>query len=194
MPEGDLMTARLSRLAHARATLVLGLPLIGSHVAQMALHVTDTVMLGWYGVEPLAAGVLGASSFFLMFMLGSGFAHAVMPLVAAAMGRGDETQVRRDTRMGLWLSILFGIAVYPVFWFSGTILLALGQDPAVSAMAEDYLRIIGLGMVPALMVMALKSWLAALERTQVVLWLTVAGVAVNAALNWALQKVRRSGG
>lgn len=186
MPQGDLMTARLSPLAHARATLVLGLPLIGSHVAQMALHVTDTVMLGWYGVEPLAAGVLGASSFFLMFMLGSGFAHAVMPLVAAAMGRGDETQVRRDTRMGLWLSILFGIAVYPVFWFSGAILLALGQDPTVSAMAEGYLRIVGLGMVPALMVMALKSWLAALERTQVVLWLTVAGVAVNAALNWAL--------
>jgi MATE family multidrug resistance protein len=180
------MSARLTPFAHARATLVLGLPLIGSHVAQMALHVTDTVMLGWYGVEPLAAGVLGASSFFLMFMLGSGFAHAVMPLVAAAMGRGDETQVRRDTRMGLWLSIIFGIAVYPVFWFSGAILLALGQDPTVSAMAEDYLRIIGLGMVPALMVMAMKSWLAALERTQVVLWLTVAGVAVNAALNWAL--------
>jgi multidrug resistance protein, MATE family len=180
------MSARLTPFAHARATLVLGLPLIGSHVAQMALHVTDTVMLGWYGVEPLAAGVLGASSFFLMFMLGSGFAHAVMPLVAASMGRGDETQVRRDTRMGLWLSIIFGIAVYPVFWFSGTILLALGQDPTVSAMAEAYLRIIGLGMVPALMVMAMKSWLAALERTQVVLWLTVAGVVVNAALNWAL--------
>lgn len=180
------MPARLSPLTHARALLVLGLPLIGSHVAQMALHVTDTVMLGWYGVEPLAAGVLGASTFFLLFMLGSGFAHAVMPLVATAMGAGDETRVRRDTRMGVWLSIGFGLVIYPVFWFSEALLLALGQDPVVSAMAQEYLRIAGFGMVPALMVMALKNWLAALEHTRVVLVVTLAGVAVNAGMNWAL--------
>lgn len=180
------MSARIPPLTHARALLTLGLPLIGSHVAQMALHVTDTVMLGWYGVEPLAAGVLGASTFFLLFMLGSGFAHAVMPLVAAAMGAGDETRVRRDTRMGLWLSIGFGLVIYPVFWFSGPLLLALGQDPGLSAMAQDYLRIAGFGMVPALMVMTLKNWLAALEHTRVVLVMTLAGVAANAALNWAL--------
>ena len=180
------MSARIPSLTHARALLTLGLPLIGSHVAQMALHVTDTVMLGWYGVEPLAAGVLGASTFFLLFMLGSGFAHAVMPLVAAAMGAGDETRVRRDTRMGLWLSIAFGVAIFPVFWFSGSLLLALGQDPVLSAMAQDYLRVAGLGMVPALMVMTLKNWLAALEHTRVVLVMTLAGVAANAAINWAL--------
>eukprot|EP01031_Cornospumella_fuschlensis_P028898 gene28898-34873_t len=112
---------------HARATLTLGLPLIGSHVAQFVLHLTDTVMLGWYGVLPLAAGVLGASSFFTIFVLGSGFAKAVMPMVASANSQGDERQVRRVARMGLWLSILFSVLTYPVFWWSGTILLALGQ-------------------------------------------------------------------
>jgi Na+-driven multidrug efflux pump len=39
----------------------------------------------------------------------------------------------------------------------GALLLALGQEPEVAAMAQEYLRIAGLGMVPALMVMALKS-------------------------------------
>ena len=103
------MTQRLTYSAHARAILALGLPLIGSHLAQMALHVTDTVLLGWYGVNELAAVVLATSTFFVIFILGSGFAQAVMPLVATALGRGDETQVRRDTRMGLWLSIMFGV-------------------------------------------------------------------------------------
>ena len=180
------MATTLTPRAHARATLTLGLPLIGSHVAQMSLHVTDTVMLGWYSVEALAAGVLGASTFFILFILGSGFAQAVMPMVAAAMGRGDETQVRRDTRMGMWLSIAFGIAIYPVFWLSEPLLLALRQDPHLSELARDYLRIAGLGMVPAILIMMLKSYLAALERTQVVLWVTVAAVGVNIAVNWAL--------
>ncbi len=180
------MSTPLTYPAHARATLVLGLPLVGSHLAQMALHVTDTVMLGWYGVVELASVVLGASSFFVVFVLGSGFAKAVMPMVAAALGRGDEVQVRRATRMGLWLSIGFGILIYPVFWWSGPILLALGQAPEVAALAQDYMRIAGLGMVPAVAVMVLSSYLSALARTQVVLWTTVAAVFVNIAVNWAL--------
>ncbi|WP_149589449.1 MATE family efflux transporter [Tabrizicola flagellatus] len=180
------MAIRLSNSAHARETLALGLPLIGSHLAQMALHVTDTVMVGWYGVVALAAVVLRASSFFIVFVVGSGFAKAVMPMVAAALGREDETQVRRDTRMGIWLSIAFGLVVYPVFWWSEPILRALGQDPEVSAIAQDYMRIAGLGMVPALVVTVLQSYLSALHRTQVVLWVTLAAVAVNIAVNWAL--------
>ena len=141
-------------LFHARATLTLGLPLIGSHVAQFVLHLTDTVMLGWYGVLPLAAGVLGASSFFTIFVLGSGFAKAVMPMVASAVARGDEAQVRRDTRMGLWLSIGFGLLTYPLFWWSEPLLLGLGQEADVARLGQDFLRIAGLGMIPALMVMA----------------------------------------
>lgn len=180
------MTQATTNAAHARETLVLGLPLIGSHLAQMALHVTDTVMVGWYGVVPLAAVVLGASSFFIVFVVGSGFAKAVMPMVAAALGRGDETQVRRDTRMGLWLSIAYGIIVLPIFWWSGPILLALGQDPGVTAIAQDYMRIVGFGMVSALAVTVLQSYLSALHRTQVVLWVTLAAVGLNILVNWVL--------
>ena len=172
--------------AHARATLVLGLPLIGSSLAQMALHVVDTVMLGWYGVVALAAVVLGSSSFFILFVLGTGFAKAVMPMVAQARASGDEVQVRRVARMGLWLSAAFGVAIYPVFWWSEPILLALWQEPEVAAIAGDYLRIAGLGMLPALWVAVLQSWLSALGRTQVVLWVTVAAVLLNIAVNWAL--------
>lgn len=179
------MTQPLTYPQHARAALALGMPLVGSHLAQMALHVADTVMMGWYGVTELAATVLGASTFFVVFILGSGFAQAVMPMVAAALAEGDETQVRRDARMGLWLSILYGVGCYPLFWWSGPVLMALGQKPEVSDLAQQYLRIAGLGMIPALMVMALKSYLAALGRTQVVLWVTLGAVALNVLCNWA---------
>ncbi len=177
---------RMSPLSHARALLLLAFPLIGSHVAQVLLQVTDTIMLGWYGVEELAAGVLGTSSFFMVFLLGAGFAQAVMPMAAAALGRGDETQVRRDTRMGMWLSIGYGLLSLPLFWWSEPILLALGQRPEIASLAQDYMRIAGLGLIPALLVMVLKSFLAAMERAQVVLWVTLAGVGVSVVLKWFL--------
>ncbi len=176
------MNDRQSYPALARALLVLGLPLIGSNLAQMALHVTDTVMLGWYGTVELASAVLGASTFFIIFILGSGFALAVTPLVASALGRGDETRVRRDTRMGMWLSVLFGLCVLPLTWWSGPIFAAAGQEPDVVRLGQDYLRIAGFGMIPALLVMVLKSFLSAFERAGIVLWATLAGVVLNVLL------------
>lgn len=169
-----------------RAVLVLGLPLAGSHLAQFALAVTDTVMLGWYGVTDLAASVIGAAIYFAFFTFGLGFANAVMPMVASAAASERDADVRRATRMGLWLSIAFAVAVLPVFWYSGAILTLLGQPPEVVPLAQDYLRLMGLSLPFALVVAVLKNYLAALGRTQVALWLTVAAVFLNIALNWVL--------
>lgn len=167
-----------------RAVLALGLPLAGSHMAQFMLAVTDTVMLGWYGVQDLAAGVIGAALFFAIFIFGSGFANAVMPMVATAAARNDPTEVRRATRMGLWLSIGFGVVFLPLFLLSGPILVMLRQPPEVIPLAEGYMGLIGYSLVPALVVMVLKSYLAALGRMRVVLALTLAAVFVNIFLNW----------
>lgn len=180
------MQPRSTYRRHARAVLGLGLPLIGSHVAQFAITLTDALMLGWYSVEALAAEVLGGTLFFVLFIMGSGFAWAVMPMVASAQAAGEEAQVRRVTRMGAWSSMLFGVAVLPLFIWSEPLFLAMGQEPGVSAQAGRYLAIAGYAILPALLVMVLKSYLAALERTQVVLWMTLAAVALNAAVNWLL--------
>jgi len=158
----SLAPERLSYAAHARTLLALGLPLIGSNLAQMSLHVTDTIMLGWYGVPELASVVLGSSYFFFLFILGSGFSYALMGRISAAMGAGDEVQVRRDARMGLWLSLIFACAVIPVMAVSGPVLRALGQDPALADLAQDYLRVAMWGMVPALVIAVLKAYLSAL--------------------------------
>ncbi|MDR5655151.1 MATE family efflux transporter [Ruixingdingia sedimenti] len=181
-----MTAAPIPRRIHARALLALGLPLAGSHVAQVLVHATDLVFLGWYAVDALAAAVLAAVVIFLLFMLGSGFGLAVMPLAAGALARGDVTRLRRDARMGIWLSAGFGLAAYPLFWWSAPLLRLLGQDAHLAALAQDYLRIAGLGLAPMLVVMTLKSVLAALERGQVALWVTLAAVGVNAGLNYVL--------
>jgi MATE family multidrug resistance protein len=180
------MPCRLSHRQHLRAILGLGLPLVGSHLAQFAITLTDAVMLGWYSVEALAAEVLGGTLFFVLFIMGSGFAWAVMPLVASAAASGEEAQVRRVTRMGLWASAFFGLACLPLTLGSETLFLLMGQEPGTSALAGDYLAIAGWGLVPALAVMVLKSTLSALERTGAVLWVTLAAVGLNIVINHAL--------
>lgn len=179
------MQQPMTNRGHVRAILMLGLPLVGGHLAQMAIGVTDTVMLGWYAVEALAAVTLASTYFFVLFIFGSGFAIAVMPMVASYAAEGDEVSIRRVTRMGLWLSLAFGLVALPVMIWAEPILAALGQGDALAATAGRYLSVAGWGIVPALLVMVLKSYLSALERTQVVFWITIAAAVVNALANYA---------
>ncbi|MDA0224239.1 MAG: MATE family efflux transporter [Proteobacteria bacterium] len=171
---------------HIKATLVLGLPIIGSHLAQAAISLTDTLMVGRYGVDELAAVTLATTLFFVIFIVGSGPAFAVMPLAAAAEGAGDVRQVRRAVRMGLWISVIYCALLMPVLWNFEALLLRIGQRPEIASLAQEYMRIMQWAMFPALMIMVQKSFLAALERPGWILWSTLAGVIVNALLNYAL--------
>ncbi|MEP2506132.1 MAG: MATE family efflux transporter [Paracoccaceae bacterium] len=171
---------------HVRAVTILGLPLIGGHLAQFAIGLTDTVMLGWYGIDALAAITLASSFFFTLFIMGGGFAWAVMPMVASFNAEGDEISVRRATRMGMWLSVIFAVLVMPPMWWSSSVLQTLGQDEQLSEAAQRYLRVASWAMFPALLVTVIKSYLAALERTQIVLWISLASAVINGLLNYAL--------
>ena len=71
---------------HFRATLILGLPLVGAQLAQMMVNVTDTIMLGWLGTEELAAGTLAFQTLFILLIFGLGIGAAMMPLIAGALG------------------------------------------------------------------------------------------------------------
>ncbi len=172
--------------AHLRAILALGLPLIGSHLAQFSIHLTDTLMLGWYDVEALAASVLAVALYFVLFLVGSGFAWAVMPLVASAAAQSDTAQMRRVVRMGLWLSAAAGVVSLAPLLLAEPLFRLAGQDARLSALAADYLAIAGWGILPALLVMVLKSHLSALEATRMVLWSTVLAAVVNGLLNYVL--------
>jgi MATE family multidrug resistance protein len=175
-----------SWLGHGRATVVLAVPLIGTQLAQMALNVTDTVMVGWLGATELAAAVLGTQIFFVVYIFGSGFAVAVMPVAAAAEGRGDARSVRRSVRMSLWIVGLYSLIAMPLLWHTEALLLLLDQDPRVAALAGAYVRVVQWSMLPALVLAVLRSYLAVVDRAYVALAVIIVGGFSNALFNYAL--------
>ncbi len=186
MTSGERARAELPWLGHVRATLALGLPLIGAQLAQMAINVTDTVMVGRLGAPELAAAVLATQTFFLVWMFGTGFALAIMPLAASAAGQGFRQGVRRSVRMGLWVLAAYGALVMLPLWHTEGILLLLGQDPEVAAVAGRFMRVLQWSMFASLFIMGLRSYLSVLGRAHVVLWATVLGAVLNALFCYAL--------
>lgn len=165
---------------HLIDTALLGAPLIGAQIAQLAINTTDVLIVSHLGTAELAAIVLASQYFFTIFILGSGFSTAAIPLATHALAIDDERGVRRAIRMGMWVSLAFSLLTIPLFFYSKPILLALGQKPDVAAYAASYLRIAGFGIIPALQFMVLRSFLSALKRASIILYVTIAVLILNA--------------
>jgi MATE family multidrug resistance protein len=169
-----------------RALFRLSWPLVLAQLAQNALFTTDVVFMGQLGPKYLAAGFLAASFFVSFQLFGIGLVGAVAPMVAQALGARDIKSVRRIVRAGFWTAIITGALILPFAWNVRPIFLLLGQLDEASLLAEQFLHYAMWLIFPALMIIVLRSFLAAHGSTKVILLITLVGVAINALGNYVL--------
>ncbi len=182
----DIPVASHSWGGEFRALLSLAWPLVLAQLAQNALFTTDVIMLGWLGPKFLAAAALANALFVAMQLFGIGVAGAVAPLVAQALGARDFRLVRHTLRQGMWVGLVTAGVLVPICWNIAPIYHALGQDPELTAMAERFVHFGVWLMFPALQIIVFRSFLAAHGATRVILFITLAGVVVNALCDYAL--------
>ena len=173
-------------IAEIKECLLLAVPLAGAQLSQAATTFVDTVMMGILGSQSIAAGALGAATFFLLINVGSGIVSAVSPLAAEAYGGGRVEQVGRVVQQGLWLSVILAVPVTLLIWHSGFVLRLLGQEPENVALAEAYLRAIAWGYLPGLGFAVLRNFVAALSRPRPVIVVMISGTVFNVAANYVL--------
>jgi MATE family multidrug resistance protein len=177
----------VTRFADGRALAALAVPLALTQLAQVALTTTDTVMMGLLGPGALAAGGLGLVLFNQLRTMGAGLVTPVANQVAArGDGPGAADEVRELVRAGLVVATGAGLAGAALLVGLGQALPWLGQDPAVVRAARPFLLALAPGLLPCLWFGVLRQFTVGMRRPQALLRITVASIAVNAALNWAL--------
>ncbi len=169
-----------------RILLALGVPMALTQLIAFAVYTIDVLMIGRISPEDLAAASIGTVIYFALWMVGSGPVMAVSPLVSQALGadQNDTQDVRRSVRMALWAIFLMFPVVVIALALTEPVALALGQDPVVSAKAADYVLALAFGWPFALATMALRNFLAALEKTKIPLLLAGMTTLLNAGLNY----------
>jgi MATE family multidrug resistance protein len=126
--------------AELRATLALAAPLAAANLAQMAMGVTNTVMVGRLGAMPLAAVGLGGMLFFTIGVMLQGILFAVAPLAAHALGAGDRSAAGRIAGAGLVLALLLTLPFVAALASVDQLLRTLGYDAALATEIGRYLR------------------------------------------------------
>ena len=170
----------------ARAVAHLALPLALSHLSYMAILLTDVVMMGWIGTEAIAAGTLARDFFWVFGAFSMGVLTGATPIMAQHLGARRFRRIRPVVRNAAWLALLLTVPVSVVAWYSGPLLVALGQDPQVAADGQAYLRWLLWGLLPSLWFVVLTEFLAAHTRPRAVLVVTLFAIALNALLDYSL--------
>ena len=118
--------------AEASNTIKLAIPIIIGELAQMALHIIDTAMVGAISYKQLAAAALVINSMNIPFVLGIGMTISVSQMVSMAHGRRDAQLVSHYFFNGFILCTVTAVIISLSLVFGKNILLYLGTGPGCS--------------------------------------------------------------
>jgi multidrug resistance protein, MATE family len=169
-----------------RAMLALALPLVLTQLTQILVHTTEVLMLGRLGAAPLAAATLAAALFHTGMMFAIGVASATAPLIAQAKGARQPRQIRHVVRQGLWMTLAITLPLMAALWFVRPLLSAMGQDEALLAMTEAYIRAALWGLPFSVGFIVLRSFAAAFGHARAILIAALVAALINIPLSWVL--------
>ena len=171
--------------ADYRVLLKLAIPIVMIQVGMMLMGVVDTIMVGHVSAEALAAVALGNLYSFGLSIFGMGVLFALDPIVAQALGAGDELAVSRGLQRGLLLSVLLTVPTTLVLLTVDPVLTLAQQPEEVVPLAAGYVYRVIPGVWPFFAFVVLRQTLQAHHHTRPVMVTIVAANVVNAVLNYA---------
>jgi MATE family multidrug resistance protein len=174
--------------AEARSTMLLAYPLVLTNLAQSLIHATDVVLLGRVGPRTLAAAALGVNLYVACLIFGMGLVTAAAPMIARERGRrfNSVRDVRRTVRQAMWAATALVLPMWAMLWNAKSVLLLLGQEPALAEDAQSFVRCLMWGLLPAFLYLVLRNFVAAMERPLWALAVAVCAVIFNAVVNYCL--------
>ncbi len=161
-------------------------PIVAVNVGMQAMGVVDALMVGRLGGAAIASVALGNFYFFNVSVFGIGLLYALDPVIAQAVGAGDDAGVARGVQRGMALAVLVALvvslALMPGEWLLGTL-----QQPAeVVEPTAQYARRRLLGALPFFLFNVWRQALQAMGPVRPVVIAVLCANVVNVGANWVL--------
>ena len=181
-----MLPIRSAFAAELRALLPIAAPLAAANLSNMAMGLTNAVMVGYLGGAALSAAGLGGGLYFTIGITCQSILAAVAPLAARAIGARRHRIAGEIAATGLVLAIVAAVPVIALLSVLQRLLAAIGYEPGLAAEIGRYLDAIRWGVPGFLAFGVVRGLLAASARARVVMVVLLAAVPANAALNWVL--------
>jgi MATE family multidrug resistance protein len=180
----DGVTLELSRGAVDRRILALAIPALGALAAEPLLSLVDTAYVSRLGVAELGALGVNGAIFGFTFVIFNFLAYATTPLVAQALGRGEEPQAAQVVGKALWLAASLGVLIAVAMIVGARGLVSLMQASSeVAEPALRYLRIKALAAPAVLIITAAQGAFRGFQDNRTPLKVVLAANIANAVID-----------
>jgi MATE family multidrug resistance protein len=175
-----------ARARESRILVQYMVPTWGTHILELSLNIVSVFSLGHLGVNELAASSLSSMTANVTgYSIIAGFVSALDSVLPSAYTSQPKTVGLFTQRMAVIVAMLLP-PIIAVWVLSEQLLLLLGQEPVVAALAGTYLRILSLGLPGYAGFEICRRYLQAqgLFHAPTIVLLFVSPL--NALLNWLL--------
>ncbi|MCH5225551.1 MAG: MATE family efflux transporter [Muribaculaceae bacterium] len=186
MEEAGITYSQRSYFSTASELLKLGFPVLVTQLGVIAVSFADTMMVGAYGLNELAASAFVNSLFLVAVVMLLGFAGGVTPLIGALYGKEEHEEVGVMLRASLIVNI--GISLGFIVIMSGLFFLLpyAGQDEDLLPIARQYYLIILPSLLPMSIFNCMQQTCNGLTDTATPMWIILGADLLNILGNYLL--------
>ena len=175
---------RVLRLAREVRQLVgIASPIAAIGVMNLALSLTDVVMIGRLDPAGLGPVVVVSDLYSVLFNFTVGFSAVVAPAAAAAIGAGVSWRVCTIVQQVMLLVCLVASAAATAVWFTPALLRAAGLRLDAPDTTQAYAHYMAGAFVLLVLFALARHVLSAMGRSRFAVFAIAAAVPVNAVLN-----------
>lgn len=173
-------------LPQYRAIIKLGIPIIMGQMAMVLLGVCDTLMVGHYNTDSLAASAFTSSLFFMPLMFCMGISLGFVPIAGACYGRDERFEVgsllRHAHIVNLIALIILMIPMIILYFWLGH----LGQPDELLPLIKPYYLCHLLSFPFISLYFTYKQFTDSITETNISMRVIISGVIMNIILNYLL--------
>lgn len=161
-------------------------PVLVAQLAAMGMMITDTVVLGHYGTEDLAAVAVGGGIYVAVLFALTGVLQAVSPTVSQLKGAGRDGEIAGALQQCFWLALCFAVPGVLILLHPDPLLSLSNIDAGVEMRARAYLAVLAWAIPAALCYRTFYAFCNALGQTRPLVLISLGSTLLHAPLSWFL--------
>ncbi len=169
-----------------KSLIRIGFPVLVTQLGVITVSFADTMMVGAYGLDELAASAFVNSLFMVAIVMLMGFAGGVTPLIGALYGKGDHQEGGIMLRASLQVNIIMALAFTAIMGAIYFFLDYFGQDPEILPVAKEYYLIVLATLIPMAGFNCFQQTANGTTDTATPMWIILGADVVNIAGNYLL--------
>lgn len=171
---------------HYPALLRIGIPIMVGQLGTIVIGFADTLMVGHYGTQELAAAGFVNNILALILITAIGFSYGLTPIVGCLYGEGKAELIAGKLKNGLLANNLLSLIMMIILGVLYLNLHRVGLPSDLLPIVRPYFVVLTLSIIPQMAFNAFKQFSDGIQDTRTPMWVMLGANAINIVLNWCL--------